>query len=414
MKNTAIKTALATLVVSSIVVSCKKKDVSPEPTPVAVDHSLDSVNMLASGKGFKKVYGYIEPSTAYYPGTLNEIHALALSVERTDKVNFAFSQSSGSQQGSNISVLRGTANYATQNVITAPVGFTYTKPSGSSWQELGFMYAPYSNKLAFMYYDYSGPGYVSGDVTESSGQSLLTNDRRIAKTGHSVYSIVGSQGAGSATQTNGFTYGYYDASNTFKQLSSSDGTFTGIQFPLRASSLYKGIFEPILATNEGIVILYSKDSINVYLNNLTTPAVKFTLITKIALTTPMELAGYSIIKNNANDNDFSFACVEGTKVWSFKYNNLAKTVTKVLDGATLPATITSPDIDENGNLYYISTNSIYKVSATGNTTVAQDVLTNGTLSVLKYYSGKLFLLAERFKNTDGTQGRRQLDVLMQE
>jgi hypothetical protein len=414
MKNTAIKTALATLIVSSLVVSCKKKDVAPEPEPVAIDHSLDSVELLATGKGFKKVYGYIEPNTAYYPGTLNEIHGIALSVEGTDKVNFAFSQSSGSQQGTTKGVQRGSANYATKSVITAPVGFTYTTPTGSSWQELGFMYAPYSNKLGYMYYDYSGPGYVTGDVTETSGQSLLTSDRRIAKTGHSVYSIVGSQGAGSGTETNGFTYAYYDASNAFKQLSSSDGTFTGIQFPLRASNLYKGIFEPIIATNEGIVILYSKDSINVYLNNLTTPAVKFTLITKIALTTPMALAGYSIVKNNANDNDFSFACVEGTKVWSFKYNNTNKTVTKVLDGATLPAGIKNPDIDENGNLYYISANLVGKVSTTGNTTIAQDVLTNGTLAVLKHYNGKLFLLAERFKNNDGTQGRRQLDVLVQE
>jgi hypothetical protein len=60
-------------------------------------------------------------------------------------------------------------------------------------------------------------------------------------------------------------------------------------------------------------------------------------------------------------------------------------------------------------------NSVFKQSATtGTTTLAKDVLMNGDLSLLKYYNGKVFLLAERFKNSDGTQARSQLDLLVQE
>jgi hypothetical protein len=414
MKKTIFKTILAILIIFSLLIGCSKNDADPS-LPDTVDHSKDPVELIASGKGFKKVFGYVESDMLYFPGTLNEIHGLDLTVEGTDKVNFAFSQSRGSQQGPIKSVLRCTANYITKTVTSAPVAYIYSSPTGSSWQELGFSYAPYSNKLAYMYYMYSGPGYVTGDLLETSGQSLLTTDRRIAKTGHSVYNIVGSQGAGSATNTNGFTYAYFDNSGQFKQLSSSDGTYTGIQFQLRASSEYRGIFEPILATNEGIVILFSKDSVNVYLNNLATPAVKFKQIAKVSLTTKMTMTGNSIIKNNANDDDFSFACLEGSVVWSYKYNNKTKSLTKVIDGASLPTGAKSLDIDENGNLYYRVANSVFKQSATtGTTTLVKDVLMNGDLSLLKYYNGKVFLLAERFKNSDGTQARSQLDLLVQE
>ena len=129
----------------------------------------------------------------------------------------------------------------------------------------------------------------------------------------------------------------------------------------------------------------------------------------------MALTGNSIIKNNPSDDDFSFACLEGSVAWSFKFNFKAKSLTKVLDGASLPTGAKNLDIDENGNLYYRVANSVFKQSAiTGNATIAQDVLTNGDLSFLKYFNGKIFLLAERFKNADGTQARRQLDVLVQE
>jgi hypothetical protein len=404
------------LLVAVIFYSCKKETTTPEPSPVAVDHSQDSVNLVAAGKGFKKVFGYLEPrGVLYFPGTINEIHGLDLTVEGNDKVNFAFYKSNGSQQGDVKTVFRATANIMTQSVVAAPVSFTFTKPSGSSWQELGYQYAPYSNKLAYMYYSYSGPGYVSGDITESTGQSILTTDRRIGKSGHSIYHIVGGQGAGSAVSTNNFTYGYYNSAGNFVQFSSSDGTFTGIQFGLRPSSLYRGLFEPIPATNEGIVVLYNADSVNVYLNNLAIPAVKFTRVGKVVLTTKMTMTGNTIIKNNANDADFSFACIEGSTVWTFLFNTSTKTITKVLDGATLPTGAKFIDLDENGNLYYVVNNSIFKHSlSAGSSSLAQDVLSNGTISALKYYNGKVFVLAERFKNADGSQGRRQLDVLMQE
>ena len=87
----------------------------------------------------------------------------------------------------------------------------------------------------------------------------------------------------------------------------------------------------------------------------------------------------------------------------------------MLDGASLPAGAKSLDLDENGNLYFIVDNSVFKQrTPTGAVTVAQNVLSNGNLSLLRYYNGKIFLLAERFKNADGTQGRRQLEVLVQE
>ena len=414
MEKRGFKIVFSTVCTIVFLAACKAT-VSDPLQPVVVDHSKDSVQLVALGKGFKTVYGFAVSNMLFFPGTFNDIHGIDLTVEGTDKVNFAFIESGGSQQGVVKSVQKGTANYVTKSIVKLPEAYTYITPTGSSWQELGFSYAQYSNKLAYMYYMYSGPGYVSGDIMETTGQSLLTTDRRIAKTGHSVYSVVGSQGAGSATQTNGFTYAYYDASGQFKQLSSSDGTYTGLQFQLRPSSQYLGVFEPILTTNEGIVILYSKDSVNVYLNNLATPAVKFKQIAKVSLTAKMALSGNSIIKNNANDDDFSFVCLEGSVAWSFKFNNKTKTLTKVLDGALLPTGAKSLDIDENGNLYYRVGNSVFKQSATtGNATIAQDVLMNGDLSLIKYYNGKIFLLAERFKNADGTQARRQLDVLVQE
>ena len=324
MRRTLIQTIFVATTIIGLFAACSKTATeTPLPAEV-VDHSIDSVQLVASGKGFKKVYGYVESNLLYFPGTMNEIHGLDLTVEGSDKVNFAFVGSVGSQQGIVKTVKRGTANYVTNSIVTSPKIFAYTSPSGSSWTELGFSFAPYSNKLGYMYYSYSGPGYVTGDIQELSGQSLLTADRRIAKTGHSVYNIVGGAGSSSGTLTNNFTYAYFDGSGQFRQLSSSDGTFTGIQFQLRTSSQYRGMFEPILSTNEGVVILYSKDSVNVYLNNLTTPAVKFKQISRILLTTKMALSGSSILKNNANDDDFSFACNEGLIVWTFKYNSKTK------------------------------------------------------------------------------------------
>lgn len=410
-----LKTALAILVTFSLLTGCSKDETDPSQ-PDTTDHSKDPVDLLATGKGFKKAYGFVETNTSYFPGTLNEIHGLDLTVEGTDKVNFSFFESTGSQQGTMKSVFRGTANYATNTIITEPVAYSYSSPTGSSWQELGFSYAPYSNKLGYMYYMYSGAGFVTGDIVETSGQSIMTTDRRIAKSGHSVYSVTGSQGIGSATDTNNFTFGYYNESGQFIQFSSSDGTWTGLQFQLRPSSQYRGVFEPITSTNEGIIVLYSKDSVNVYLNNLATPAVKFKQISKVDLTAKMKLDVItSIVKNNANDDDFSFACIEGSTVWSFKYDNKTKTLTKVFDGATLPTGAKSLDLDENGNLYYIIGNSVYKQSSlTSTSTVAKDLLANGSLSLLKYYNAKIFLLAERFKNTDDKQVISQLDVLVQE
>ena len=220
------KTVFAALSTIALLTACSSgTGIVTDPVPqVVVDHSKDSVQIVAAGKGFKTVYGYVESNTLYFPGTLNEIHGIDLTVEGTDKVNFAFVESGGSQQGAVKSVRKSTANYVTKSIVTLPKAFTYANPTGNSWTELGFSYAPYSNKLAYMYYVNSGQGYVAGDIMETTGQSLLTSDRRIAKTGHSVYNITGSEGAGSATQTNGFTYAYYDASGQFKQLSSSDGT----------------------------------------------------------------------------------------------------------------------------------------------------------------------------------------------
>ena len=415
MKKSVKNAGYIVLFSLALAVACKKNDA--EPTPDAdVDHSKDSVELMAAGKGFKKVYGYLEARGAlYYPGTINEIHGVDLTVEGADKVNFAFSLSGGSQQGTVKTMQRATANYLTQTTISAASNFSYSNPTGSDWQELGFSYVPFTNKLAYMYYMNAGTGYVTGDVKELSGQSLLTTDRRIAKMGHSVYSVTGSQGQNSPTQTNGFTYAYYNTEGNFIQFSSSDGTFTGIQFPLRASSQYVGVFEPIPATNEGIVALYNKDSVTVYLNNLTTPAVKFTRVTKSVLTATMALSGRSIVKNNANDNNFSFACIEGSRVWTFMYNTVDKSLTKVLDGAFIPSTAKSIDIDENGAIYYFAGNSVFKQDAVnGIVTLAKDILSAGNLSVLKCYNGKVFLLAERFKNDDGSQGRRQLDVLVSE
>ena len=408
-----MKTVLVVLSTISLFTACKNDELSPPDTS---NNSTDAVELLVTGKGFKKVYGFIDSNTAYFPGTLNEIHGLDLTVEGTDKVNFAFWKSTGSQQGTIKTVMRGTANYATKTVIAPPIRFDYTMPTSSSWDALGFSYAPYSNKLAFMYYMYSGGGYVTGDIEETTGQNIMTTDRRIAKTGHSVYSVTGSQGIGSATDTNNFTFGYYNSSGQFIQFSSSDGTWTGIQFQLRPSGMYRGVFEPITATNEGIIVLYSKDSVNVYLNNLVTPAVKFKQISKVNLTAKMKLDVItSIVKNNASGDDFSFASIEGSTVWSFKFNNKTKTLTKVFDGAILPVGAKSVDIDENGNLYYFVANTIYKQTATaGTTTVAKDMLASGELSILKYYNGKIFLLAERFKNANGIQTLRQLDLLVQE
>lgn len=394
--------------------ACTKSDPIAETPQAAADHSLDSVQLLATGKGFKKVYGFVETNSLYFPGTMNEIHGIDLTVEGADKVNFAFSEQNGSQQGVVKTIYKVTANHVTRSVVSPPKAFSYSTPSGSSWGDLGFSYAPYSNKLAFSYYSYAGPGFVTGDIQETSGQSLLTTDRRIAKTGHTVYQIVGGAGSNSGTPTNNFSYAYLDGAGQFKQFSSSDGTFTGIQFQLRSSNQYRGVFEPILATNEGVVILFSKDSVNVYLNNLSTPAVKFKSVGKVTLSNKMSLTGGSLVKNNATDDDFSFACVESSLVWTFKYSNKSKSITKVLDGVTLPTGAKSLDIDENGYLYYLVGNSLYKQNGQNGTVLVQNLLTNGELSVLKYYNGKIYLLAERYKNSDGTQGRRQLDLLVQE
>jgi hypothetical protein len=129
----------------------------------------------------------------------------------------------------------------------------------------------------------------------------------------------------------------------------------------------------------------------------------------------MSLNGYSIVKNNANDNNFSFAYIANNAIWTFTFNNLTKTLSKVIDGAILPTGAKSVDIDENGNFYYFISNSIFKNdSQKGVLTIAQDLLSNGSVSLIKYYQGKVFVLAERFKNANGTQARRQIDVLIQE
>ena len=119
MRRIIYKTVLATLSTLGLLSACSKKD-AVSSVPDVVDHSKDSVELLAPGKGFKKVYGYVASTSLAFPGTLNEIHGIDLTVEGTDKVNFAFYQSNGSQQGVVKSVLKATANFATKSIVTMP------------------------------------------------------------------------------------------------------------------------------------------------------------------------------------------------------------------------------------------------------------------------------------------------------
>ncbi len=87
-------------------------------------------------------------------------------------------------------------------------------------------------------------------------------------------------------------------------------------------------------------------------------------------------------------------------------------------------TETDYDIDEDGNLYYsgyagaganTSGVSIYKLTPSGASVVGMDNFMNyGTVDLIKYYHGKVYLAVSIYKDTKGNQVGPKVVFLKQE
>lgn len=402
--------AIAGLVI--ILTACDKKETTPQPTPVTND-PMTPVEILAEGKGFKKLFGYIEPNTLLFEGSISKIEGLDLSIRNSNSLYYAFKLTNIGQQGETYGIMRGAVNPLNASVISNTSSFPYIRSNNAGNER--FSFAPYSGQLVYSYYISTGFGATfnaTGDINETSPER--GEGPRIGKYPHFIFAPKGSPNG-----SNWYTYGY----------TKSDGTSIGFTYaPTVFDNYHKGIFEVIPNSDFGVLAVFRADSVVTLLQTLSTPLVKPTRLSRVKVsgTIPLDNFGGTFIKNNENSDNFTFGCYTRTQggpiqVWTFKYDHSTKTTSKVIDGMQLPASVTSltvADLDADGYLYYFAGNAVSKVTSSVILTVGSpNLLQRGNADVLKWYNGKVYLLASNYANSSsGTtvQGRRQMDILMQE
>lgn len=397
MKKVLFFTAL-----SILIASCKKENTSP--TEENSTSSTTAIDLIDNTKGFHKIYRFFEAGVP----SGSTIKAVDMTTEGSNKLNVAFLMDVNNSV-LNRSLKRFSVDYTNNTelgpITAVPVNWT------TSFEKEFFQFAPYTDLLAYGYvHGFGGGGtyhMVQGDIQEGTG--LLTNigpDGRIGKFQHLVVNpYFFSNGI-----TGGDVYGY-----------TSNGAFKSYTDNI-SSNFNKSIFEPITGTNDGVLISFHEDSVSAFIRDLTDTVnyhatrTSSVTISQNSLSLLADIGKVTIVKNNATDNNFSFAIIGVTPsdaeliVLTFKYDYATKTITKVIDkGAYWKSEVLAYDIDPDGNFYCIKTdNSIYKTTTSGTTKIANSILLSGTPSLLKYYNNKLFLGIINVNNN------RQLDIVAQD
>jgi hypothetical protein len=275
------------------------------------------------------------------------------------------------------------------------------------------------------------------EATKGSGGSYQTVTSLVAKQG-STYEL------SNIVNTSGYTeildiqndgarlYGSYN-DGLPRRAYSGDYVHDLIPGSLQATALgmKAGVTEPVPNTSNTISIYQGNDSIYAYVYDATNAPVSSTsLPTSTPWVTgnpPTGNANMAFVKSSFNGSKFGFCFhTDQRYVTTLTYDATSNTFTKVLDNVQLPYTgaVTSYDIDENGNLYYsgyagsganTGGTSIYKLTPSGATLVGLDNFMNyGTVDIVKYYHGKVYLALSVYKDANGGQVGPKVLFLKQE
>ena len=397
-----MKKTLLLFAIPLLLNACKKKD-KVEP----IDDTASAIDLIDATKGFHRIYRLFEADLS--AGAT--IKAVDMTTEGNNKLNVAFVNDVNNSV-LNRSLKRFSVDYTNsielKPVTTVAINWT------TYFEGEFFQFAPFTDLLAYGYVHGTSSGTswsTQGDIPEGTGRKAhIGATGRIAKYPHLVVNpFYFSDGI-----DRGFIY-HYIKNNSCKTYWDGAG-YQG------NSPFNEGIFEPITGTNDGVLIAFHEDSVNAYLRDLT-DTVKYhavrnssVALSHNSLSLISNTGKKTLVKNNENDNNFSFAIVGVTPsdteiiYLTFKYDYTTKTITKVIDkGAAWKGEVLAYDIDSDGNFYFIKTDkSIYKTTSTGTTKIFSNVVLAGSPNLLKVYNGKIFLAITNAKNT------RQLDVAVQD
>lgn len=392
--------------------ACKKEETTPSTSTTDLKQE---VTLVDTTKGFKKIYSYVESSMP----TINKsrIYPLDLSFTNENQLNIGFHLKI--ENGESKSLYKASVNATTGTIINQ------TQPLSILWPTYYegefFSFVPYSDKLTYSYYHGLSTGVyynTIGDITESTGINQMGKIGRVAKTGHLTISPWGLSGG-----STWYKYGLMNAGKYFPF------SYTGSE----STQFHEGFLEPISNTNTGIVILYSKNGVTAYEQDLSDSTKAPTQVSTVSLTMPMGgsnvFARKTIIKNNASDNNFSFAYYEdytltGERlIWTFKYDYTTKTLTKVSEtGLRDYFKILDSDVDADGNYYftYGAADSYAVKKITGKTVSIlgkENFTLAGKPNLIRWFDNKVFVGVSRdsYQNkNNGTdiQTVRQLDVFV--
>lgn len=385
--------------------SCKKEETT---TPDKTDLQ-QAVTLVDTTKGFKKIYSFTE--SALPTANKSKIYPLDLSLTNGNQLNIGFHLKI--ENGGEKSLYKASVNITNGNTINSTQQLSINWPT--FYKEDFFSFVPYTNKLTYTYYDgiSSGVYYIiQGDVSENTGIKSMGSIGRVAKNGHLTISPWGLSGG-----SNWYKYGYINASK-----------YIPFVYTAAASTIFhEGFFEPIENTNTGILVLYTDKAVTVYEQDLSDTTKSATQLSSVAVSLPLGqsnvFARKTIIKNNATDNNFSFAYYEDLTltgerlVWTFKYDFTNKTLTKVSENVIRDYfKILDSDVDADGNYYftYGAANSFTVKKIAGNTVsiLGQENFTlAGKPNLIRWFDNKVFVGVSRdLINNSNTQTVRQFDV----
>lgn len=392
----------AAIALLALFTACEKKETTPTP----VDETPKPTELIDKTKGFHRI-------GRFFDGQLpsgGDIKCVDMTTQG-NRLNVAFTFYNSAI---NIDVKRLSVDYTTGNELQAAETLSLTGTNKYTVDNSTCQYVPYTNTLVhYHWYQLPTGGYylMNGDITEGSGQKTYLSKRaRVGKYPHLIMNPTL------------FWDGYNDGAAYGCMVNGKFKTFTDYAGFLKNESFGDGIFEPINSSNEAVLITFHTDSVNLHIRDLN-DTIRDKAVRKHSVTIPKSQNLFSLntsttktyIKNNPNDNNFTFAIYGPDRqnrefyFWTYKYDHAAKTITPVVVfNSHYQNDYKAFDLDQDGNLYVAETNALFKVGVAGKERIYENMLLAGTISQIKHFNGKLFMAITHKNNT------RQMDIVVQD
>ncbi len=393
-----IKTLMLVFALTTVVLSCEKKEPEPEPeTPV--QPTQQPADVLNTNSGYSSVYDYIQ-NVQGIGSAIGNLDLNDFTVESNGMLHYVRNSGFQSQQSYLTTNTRVSINLSTKEEVALPSYTSYFNSQlNSNNQVANVMYKHYSNYATII----ANQTTCNGDISAIGGSVLnfgntdfdffypqfnLGKVDNTQPASQQTYIFVGLQNPPNST-----LYGCVAQTYTFTNPSSSQVILAGV-FDWKRTTL------PV-KTN---AFLLRNDSMIVY-NCNTASIQKITGVAVFGLTTGNTISTFRNYSLDGNIVGLVFKDITTNKYWSYSYNFTTQILTKGLEDVSLDYSAAGSDIDtdEFGNIYYSgvagngsNTNgvSIYKKNVVGSTIVvgADNFLKFGTITKLKCAFGKVYLV----------------------